>query len=606
MPDRKNVIHSARSHSARPDFVPLRSLVPMTFPLPMPRFPVPCFPMPRFRWAVLCLAVLWLGVASTGHAQSADFFVTPTGTGDGSSWATAADLPTALAAAAPADTVKLKMGTYALTTDDATFHVNTNLMGGYPGEDEAEAPQPFQLGAPTQRTLLSGSDVADNVVTASGGSVTNLVIEGGNADGDSPHGAAVYADLDADLTLEKVMVQQNASEGYGAVHVTAHDNDFTMKNAKVVANENGGVYFTGDAESLIAESTFFGNTHDRHPESTDILLDEAPNIIVANNSLENIDIGNLVQFNVQSHEIGDYLYSDGDAPGVPDQIGYTVGNVNTTLDLSTGPKTLNIVQKNDESIEFENDSDYVRRFSAYNSSNGPIPDFQNLEQTPRIADHHPTYDITSPTTQLGVMSISTTDINDGSTISLNHIPTVDPEGNNVEATYEDAVEYLQSGVYTPQGYPNHVTWIQTDNEDTGELYTMEELQPITDAVNTIRSGFPVPTEIRYGTNAEIRTWADARNNKNYTEYQVQDGGTPSNFTDPSFSNEKDFGAVFVGSIDNVNQSRRINEYFESRTGVDDFPVVYKENVEPSEPNDAMPFFVELQYSIENQDISRVY
>ena len=135
---------------------------------------------------------------------------------------------------------------------------------------------------------------------------------------------------------------------------------------------------------------------------------------------------------------------------------------------------------------------------------------------------------------------------------------------------------------------------------------MEELQPITDAVTNIRDGFPVPTEIRYGTNAEILTWADARNNKNYTEYQVRDGGTPANSTDPSFSNEKNFGRVFVGSIDNVGQSRRINEYFEARTGVDDFGAVYEENTSPLEPSSNMPFFVELQYSIENQLISRVY
>ena len=135
---------------------------------------------------------------------------------------------------------------------------------------------------------------------------------------------------------------------------------------------------------------------------------------------------------------------------------------------------------------------------------------------------------------------------------------------------------------------------------------MEELQPITDEVNTIRDGFPVPTEVRYGDREEILAWAYSRNDKNFLRYTVVDGGTPANFVSHPFSNIKDFGRVSVGSIDNVNQSRRINEYFEARTGVDDFPDVYKENVEPSEPNNAMPFFIELQYTTENQDISRIY
>ena len=120
------------------------------------------------------------------------------------------------------------------------------------------------------------------------------------------------------------------------------------------------------------------------------------------------------------------------------------------LDLSTGSKTVYAVRNASNSIEFENDSDYVRRMSAYNSSFGAIPEFDNLEGLPRLADHHPVYDgFNTPTSQLGIVTVATTDINDGSTVSLRHIPTVDPEGNNVRDTYTSVIGSPRSGIYVP-------------------------------------------------------------------------------------------------------------------------------------------------------------
>lgn len=270
------------------------------------------------RLPMLLLAFFLAGMAA---AQSKTYYVSPTGTGDGSSWDKATTLSDALNKAVAGDQIWVR-GFETLTGDslyvapkEEGFAVKSGvqLYGGFAGT-ESRLSQRVTLGKPYQlkyRSVLSGdiqrndtvgsvdlifpanttrSDNATHVLTlnmeptqTSGNNntyptvVNGFTITGGQADGTDEKGGGIYIYGDnsnggGNFRIERCFLFNNYATQGGAVYVSPEvqnvNNGESLINQCViynnaageraaVENQGGGVYLAGEA--TVVNTSIFNN-----------------------------------------------------------------------------------------------------------------------------------------------------------------------------------------------------------------------------------------------------------------------------------------------------------------------------------------------------------
>lgn len=268
------------------------------------------------RLPMLLLAFFLAGMAA---AQSKTYYVSPTGTGDGSSWANATTLSDALNKAVAGDQIWVQ-GFETLTGDSLYvapkegFAVKSGvqLYGGFAGT-ETKLTDRETLGKPYQlkyRSVLSGdlqnddkvddvnlifpanttrSDNATHVLTlnmeptqASGNNntyptvVNGFTITGGQADGTDEKGGGIYVTGNntdgGNFRIERCFLFNNYATQGGAVYVSPEvknvNNGESLINQCViynnaagdraaVENQAGGIYLAGEA--TVVNTSIFNN-----------------------------------------------------------------------------------------------------------------------------------------------------------------------------------------------------------------------------------------------------------------------------------------------------------------------------------------------------------
>lgn len=267
------------------------------------------------RLPMLLLAFFLAGMAA---AQSKTYYVSPTGTGDGSSWDKATTLSDALAAASAGDQIWVKgfetvNGADKLYKGSFTVKSGVQLYGGFEGT-ETKLTDRETLGKPYQlkyRSVLSGdlqnndkvdnvnlifpanttrSDNAPHVLTlnmeptqTSGNNntyptvVNGFTITGGQADGTDEKGGGIYIYGDnsnggGNFRIERCFLFNNYATQGGAVYVSSEvqnvNNGESLINQCViynnaageraaVENQGGGVYLAGEA--TVVNTSIFNN-----------------------------------------------------------------------------------------------------------------------------------------------------------------------------------------------------------------------------------------------------------------------------------------------------------------------------------------------------------
>ncbi|MBV7455144.1 hypothetical protein KW843_11745 [Acidovorax sp. sif1233] len=244
---------------------------------------------------------------SGASAQAAVCRASPTGTGDGSTWAQAAPLPAALADAACTE-IWLAQGSYSQTADAEGFRIARNLAlyGGFMGTEStlAERPAPVNASATvldgenqrrvlrldgttpgghiTASTVIDGLSIARGhaAMDAGGGllchgpcspRITHVVFSGNFAAGG---GGAIFnramSMAPASPTISHSTFSGNRASSGGAIanfapgaiaspaisHSTFHDNHAATHGGAIYSN--GG--HLGNSSPVITHSTFSGNT----------------------------------------------------------------------------------------------------------------------------------------------------------------------------------------------------------------------------------------------------------------------------------------------------------------------------------------------------------
>lgn len=189
-----------------------------------------------------------------------NYYVTPTGTGDGSSWAKATSLSNALAIAVDADKIHVAAGTYIPTdilpggeAGDETFFVkaNINLIGGYPANPkDGDVPDPAK-----NPTIISGNEICYHcmVVGAPVSDLFSVKISGftftkGNAFSKASNininGGLVYRSYGAGMVItggrqliENCIVIDNVSEASNAGVFLTGGAQTTFRNCKITDNK---------------------------------------------------------------------------------------------------------------------------------------------------------------------------------------------------------------------------------------------------------------------------------------------------------------------------------------------------------------------------------
>lgn len=299
------------------------------------------------RLPMLLLAFFLAGMAA---AQSKTYYVSPTGTGDGSSWQSTMKLSEALTAARAGDQIWVQgfeTVTAATQLYEGSFTVNSGvqLYGGFKGT-ETKLTDRETLGKPYQlkyRSVLSGdlqnddkvdnvdlifpanttrSDNATHVLTlnmdpqSSGNNntyptvVNGFTITGGQAAGEGGKGGGVYVTGDnaggGNFRIERCFLFNNYATQGGAVYVDAtvqnRNNGKSLINQCViynnaageraaVENQGGGVYLAGEA-TVVNTSIFNNENGGMYLQGSDAA---AVNATVARNTGAGVDAASTSQ-----------------------------------------------------------------------------------------------------------------------------------------------------------------------------------------------------------------------------------------------------------------------------------------------------------------------
>ena len=262
------------------------------------------------------LALLFLVAVGAGMAQSKIYYVTPTGSGDGSSWANATTLENALTTAGAGDQIWVQGSEDGMiykptTTDGFALNSGVQLYGGFAGteasiNDRETLDKPYQL---KYRTVLSGdisgNDAVDNTnlifpanttrtdnathvlsvnMAPSSGSnnnnyptvVNGFSIGGGQADGTDEYGGGIYIygnnASGGNFRIERCFFVNNYATLGGAIYVDAKVQNVNNGESLInqcaiynnaagergaVVNDGGGIYLAGAA--TVVNSTIFNN-----------------------------------------------------------------------------------------------------------------------------------------------------------------------------------------------------------------------------------------------------------------------------------------------------------------------------------------------------------
>lgn len=297
----------------------------------------------------ITLLAMALFMSMAAMAQSKIYYVSPTGTGDGSSWANTMSLEKALTTAKAGDqiwvqgfeTITAEQVYFPATADGFTLKSGVQLYGGFKG-DETTLDARETLGKPYQlryRTVLSGdisgNDAVDNTSLifpanmtrkdnathvlslnmdpASGANnntyptvVNGFSIGGGQADGENEYGGGIYIYNNSSNTgggifrIERCFFVNNYATLGGAIYVTANvqnqNNNISLINQcaiynnaagerGAVVNAGGGIYLAGEA--TVVNSTIFNN------ENGGICLSNASKVVnstIARNTGAGVDL----------------------------------------------------------------------------------------------------------------------------------------------------------------------------------------------------------------------------------------------------------------------------------------------------------------------------
>ena len=312
-----------------------------------------------FQIALLAVA-LFMG--SAAMAQSNIYYVSPTGTGDGSSWANTMSLEKALTTAKAGDQIwvqgfdqidnsnKLYIVPESMKATGFTLNSGVQLYGGFAGtetsiNDRETLGKPYQL---RYRTVLSGdigmNDAVDNTnlifpanttrtdnaahvlsinMAPSSGSnnnayptvVNGFSIGGGQADGANEYGGGIYISGDNTngggiFRIERCFFVNNYATQGGAIYVDAEvqnrNNNESLINQCVVYNnaagERAAVVNAGGGIYLAGQATVV-NSSIFNNENGGLRLSTGSKVInatVARNSGAGIDmtIDNITDFSV--------------------------------------------------------------------------------------------------------------------------------------------------------------------------------------------------------------------------------------------------------------------------------------------------------------------
>ena len=312
-----------------------------------------------FQIALLAMA-LFMSMAAM--AQSKIYYVSPTGTGDGSSWTNATTLTDALGKAVAGDQIwvlgfeqidnsnKLYIVPESMKTTGFTLKSGVQLYGGFKG-DEATIDGRETLGKPYQlkyRSVLSGDISGNDVIvntnlifpanstrtdnathvlsidmTPTSGSgnnntyptvVNGFSIGGGQADGTDEKGGGIYIHGDNNgggiFRIERCFFVNNYATQGGAIYVADEvqnqNNNYSLVNQCAVynnaADERGAVVNAGGGIYLAGAATVVNSTIFNN-ENGGIRLSTGSKVInstVARNSGAGIDmtIDNITDFSV--------------------------------------------------------------------------------------------------------------------------------------------------------------------------------------------------------------------------------------------------------------------------------------------------------------------
>lgn len=224
---------------------------------------------------VLALVALSLLPPSPARASGV-VYVKPAGTGDGSSWALAADLAAALSAAQSGDELWVAAGTYrpgASRSDSFLLKPGVAAYGGFAGTETARDQRDW-LARPS---ILSGDlgvpgNKADNSCTvvksaARAGPSTILdgfTITGGNANDPGLwceiYGGGMLNELSSPTLTNLTFSDNTASSGGGGMaNISA--SSLTLTNVRFIGNraESGGGLFSMSSFPVLTRVTFSGN-----------------------------------------------------------------------------------------------------------------------------------------------------------------------------------------------------------------------------------------------------------------------------------------------------------------------------------------------------------
>ena len=293
------------------------------------------------------LALLFLVAVSAVMAQGKIYYVSPTGTGDGSSWTNATTLTDALGKAVAGDQIWVlgfeqidnSNKLYIAPATGFTLKSGVQLYGGFKG-DEATIDGRETLGKPYQmryRSVLSGdigkNDAVDNTnlifpanstrtdnathvltlnMDPSPGSnnntyptvVNGFSIGGGQADGTDEYGGGIYIygnnASGGNFRIERCFFVNNYATLGGAIYVAAEVQNVSNGESLInqcaiynnaagergaVVNAGGGIYLAGAA--TVVNSTIFNN------ENGGICLSNASKVVnstIARNTGAGVDL----------------------------------------------------------------------------------------------------------------------------------------------------------------------------------------------------------------------------------------------------------------------------------------------------------------------------
>jgi hypothetical protein len=239
---------------------------------------------------ILTLTLSWLAMpAQPSQAAGTIIYVTPTGTGGGTSWADATSLYDALTSPPTPSEIWVAAGTYkrASTNRDASFPIvdNISVYGGFDGTETMLSERDWAA----NETILSGdigtaNDAGDNVYTVvkffgTVGSSTVLdgfTITGGNADELTSDpalrlGGGIYLN-DDDPILNNLIIRDNSAYAGGGISMESNSSP-TLNNIVFIGNEaqndpdntfseagRGGGLYINSSNPTVNNATFYDNT----------------------------------------------------------------------------------------------------------------------------------------------------------------------------------------------------------------------------------------------------------------------------------------------------------------------------------------------------------